>query len=263
MIWFEIAAHLLDLVVDRTALRRLARKQREETGTVAAHPLGLRGDAIEFALLLGGGFLVAPDLLFLGRIAAAAAAVDGRQLRFQPRAHRIERRAALAGGGGGPGFICAEAPTLSATAPSSAAQAKARDPAGQGSQSAFQHIQPLEIPRRPGKKRGRSRPHIPASRGSVTSFPGRRCGGGSSACRVRTASALAGDGDVFVAAGMVAVAADGLGNRAGDFIGIDAPIRHWPGQNPATGNRSGRRGRRISRLWRGTGRRRSRRPGWR
>ena len=48
----EIAAHLLDLVVDRTALRRLAVEQREEAGAVAAHALGLQRDAIEFGLLL-------------------------------------------------------------------------------------------------------------------------------------------------------------------------------------------------------------------
>ena len=151
----QIAAHLLDLVVDRTALRRLAREQREETGTVAAHPLGLRGDAIEFALLLGGGFLVAADLLFLGRIAAAAAAVDGRQLRFQPRAHRIERRAALQGRRR-PGFICAEASTLSATAPSSAAQA--RNPAGEGGHSTFQPYPAIETTRRP-KSAADAAPH--------------------------------------------------------------------------------------------------------
>ena len=34
---------------------------------------------------------------------------------------------------------------------------------------------------------------------------------------------MAGNGDVFVAAGMAAVRAR-LGNRAGDFIGVDAPI---------------------------------------
>ena len=87
----QIGPHLLDLVVDRTALRRLAGEQREEPGTVAAHALGLQGDAVEFGLLLGRGILVAADLIFLGRVAAAAA-VDGRQLRFQPRAHRIDRR---------------------------------------------------------------------------------------------------------------------------------------------------------------------------
>jgi hypothetical protein len=35
--------------------------------------------------------------------------------------------------------------------------------------------------------------------------------------------ALAGDGDIFVTAGMAAVVA-GLGNRTGYFIGVDTPI---------------------------------------
>src|SRR5581483_7700177 len=87
----EVGAHLLDLVVDRTALRRAIVEQREEAGRVAAHALGLRGDAVELALLLGGGVLVAADLLVLGGIAAAAAAVDCRKLRFQPRTDRIDR----------------------------------------------------------------------------------------------------------------------------------------------------------------------------
>src|ERR1700730_17138531 len=86
----EIGTHLLNLGVDWAALRRLAGEQREKSRAVAAHPLGLRRDAIELALLLGRGLLVAADLLLLGRVAAAAAAVDGRQLRFQSRAHRID-----------------------------------------------------------------------------------------------------------------------------------------------------------------------------
>ena len=63
----EIGAHLLDLVVDRTALRRAAVEQREEAGAFAAHALGLQGDAIEFALLPGGRVLIAADLLVLAR----------------------------------------------------------------------------------------------------------------------------------------------------------------------------------------------------
>src|SRR5207244_4060688 len=76
----EIGAHLLDLAVDRAALRGLAAEQREEPGTVAALALGLLGDAVELALLLAGGFLIAADLLGFGRIAAAA--VDRGELRF-------------------------------------------------------------------------------------------------------------------------------------------------------------------------------------
>src|SRR5260370_285851 len=88
----EIGPHLLNLVVDRAALRRLAAEEREKSRTVAAHALGLRGDAIEFGLLPGGGLLVTADLFVFRRVATAATAVDGRQLRLQPRAHRIDRR---------------------------------------------------------------------------------------------------------------------------------------------------------------------------
>ena len=86
----QIGAHLLDLVVDRSALGRLAVEQREEARTVASHAPGLPPDAIEFPLLPGGGILVAADLVIPGRVAAAAA-VDGYQLRFQPRADRVHR----------------------------------------------------------------------------------------------------------------------------------------------------------------------------
>ena len=87
---FQVGAHLLNLVVDRTALRRPPVEQREESGTVAAHALRLQRHAIEFTLLLRGGVLVSADLFLLGRIRAAS--VDARQLRFQPRAHRVDRR---------------------------------------------------------------------------------------------------------------------------------------------------------------------------
>ena len=90
----EVLAHLLDLGVDRTALRRLVVEQREEAGAVAAHALGLLGDAIQLGLLPRGRVLIAADLLVLGGIAAAAA-VDGRELRLESRADRIDRRAAL------------------------------------------------------------------------------------------------------------------------------------------------------------------------
>ena len=35
---------------------------------------------------------------------------------------------------------------------------------------------------------------------------------------------MAGNGDVFITTGMVAAAAGGLGNRSGDFVGVDAPV---------------------------------------
>ena len=47
----------------------------------------------------------------------------------------------------------------------------------------------------------------------------------------KRASALAGDGDVFVTAGMVAVPAR-PGNRACDFVGIDAPVGRRLGEVP-------------------------------
>ena len=91
----EIGAHLLDLVVHRRALRRLAIEQREEARAFAAHPLGLLRDAIEFALLLGLGLLIAADLFVLGGVAGAGAAVHRRQLSLEPDADRIGLRALL------------------------------------------------------------------------------------------------------------------------------------------------------------------------
>src|SRR5205085_6862550 len=93
----EIAAHLLDLVVDRTALRRVLVEQREEARGLAAHAFGLGDDAVELALLARLRLLVAADLLVLGRIARAGAAIDGGKLHLQPLAHRIAARAGLAG----------------------------------------------------------------------------------------------------------------------------------------------------------------------
>jgi hypothetical protein len=112
-------------------------------------------------------------------------------------------------GGGGAG-ICAQASTLSAPTP----RAQRRpNPSGEGSASAFQAYPAirndsarLRKPKaRPRARQGAAKAaHIAASRGSVTSFPGRRCGGvGHLLRRIRRRSALAGDGDVFVAAGMV------------------------------------------------------------
>jgi hypothetical protein len=54
----------------------------------------------------------------------------------------------------------------------------------------------------------------------------------------QTSSALAGNGDVFPATGMVA-ALSRLGNRAGDFIRVDAPVGRGLGEipRPAIGQR--------------------------
>ena len=133
----QIGAHLLDLVVDRTALRRLAREQREESGTVAAHPLGLRGDAVEFGLLLGLSVLIAADLLFFGGVAAAAAAVDGRQLRFQPRAHRIDRRSLR---GRCPRVHLRRGVNAERGHPEQ--RGSGQNPSGEGGSQLFQHIRP-------------------------------------------------------------------------------------------------------------------------
>src|SRR5690606_8958034 len=83
----EIGTHLLDLVVDRAALRRLSAEQREEAGGIAAHAARLLGDAVELGLLALGRRLVAPDLFGAGRFTAVA--VDHRELGFEPLAHRI------------------------------------------------------------------------------------------------------------------------------------------------------------------------------
>src|SRR5262249_15679195 len=91
----EIAAHLLDLGVDRAALRRAVVEQREEPGAVAAHAPPLSDHAVEFGLLPRGGFWVAADLLVPDRIAAAAAAVNGRKLTLEPDANRVGRAALL------------------------------------------------------------------------------------------------------------------------------------------------------------------------
>jgi hypothetical protein len=98
VIWSRLAAHLLDLVVDRTALRGAAVEQREEARAFAAHALGLLRDPIEFGLLLGLRFLIAADLFILGGVAGAGATVDRRQLPFEPDADRIALRALLGRG---------------------------------------------------------------------------------------------------------------------------------------------------------------------
>src|SRR5436190_3169290 len=134
----QIGPHLLDLIVDRTALRRLAGEQREKSRAVAAHPLGLERDPIEFALLLGGGFLVAADLLVPGRIPGAAAAVEGGQLRFQPRAHRIDRRALW-----GRRSRAHLRPGVNAKHEDAEQRSAGQDP-GEASNQRFRHIRPLE-----------------------------------------------------------------------------------------------------------------------
>ena len=184
----QIAAHLLDLGVHRTAFLRLAVEQREEARAFAAHPLGLHGDAVEFGLLLGGGVLVTADLLVLGGIAAPAprsmvASWPSSRMHIGLACGVPGCGAACGGccGGGAPWLICADAGALTATRPSSMAPVRIRRE--KRGVSYFEHIRPLRGSARlesQGRGHGgtvRPRPHhIPASRGSVTSFPGRGCG---------------------------------------------------------------------------------------
>ena len=180
-------------------------------------------------LLLGLGLLVAADLIVLGGIAAAATAVDGRQLRFQPRAHRIDRRRAYERRRG-------RHPALIHLRKGAGTQRKAAERArrrpgmvgskivGRGAVGVFGISGQFRgfRPRAFFAAGRRSAPPIAASCGSVTSFPGHRCGTESSRVPARL-SALAGDGDIFVATATRAVRA-GFRHRPGDFIRIDAAI---------------------------------------
>jgi hypothetical protein len=71
----------------------------------------------------------------------------------------------------------------------------------------------------------RQRNHVlPASRGSVTSFPGREYGVAARVgAREIANSAIAGNGHVFPANAAVAEIF-GCRNRSGDLVGIDTPI---------------------------------------
>ena len=104
----EVRAHLLNLVVERAALRRLPAEQREEAAPLATQALGLLAQAIELGLLLCRGVFVALDLVRLCRIDRGTA-IDRGELAFEPqtglaargrvgsggrigRRHRIRRR---------------------------------------------------------------------------------------------------------------------------------------------------------------------------
>ena len=87
----EVRAHLLDLVVDRAALRRLSAEQGEESAALTTQALRLLAEAIELGLLLGGGVLVALDLL-RPRGIDRGAAVDGGELAFEPQTGLVARR---------------------------------------------------------------------------------------------------------------------------------------------------------------------------
>src|SRR5262249_31756193 len=93
----EIGAHLLDLVVERPALRGLSAEQGEEAAALATQPLRLLAEAVELGLLLGRCILVALDLVGLGGIDACAT-VHGGELVFEPQACLVAP--ARVGGGG-------------------------------------------------------------------------------------------------------------------------------------------------------------------
>ena len=92
----EVRPDLLDLVVERAALRRLSAEQCEEAAALAAHAAGLLAEPVEVRLLAGDGFLVALDLIGARRVHGAA--IDAGQLAFQPQAGLAARR--LPGNGG-------------------------------------------------------------------------------------------------------------------------------------------------------------------
>jgi hypothetical protein len=142
----EIGAHLLNLVVDRTALGGPPVEQREEARAFAVHAPGLLRDPVEFALLLGLGFLISADLLILGRVAGAGAALDGRQLSFEPDADRIGLRALLWRGVRvhlRHGVVVRLGPGGRARSGDAEQDGAGQNPKGEGSVANFQHIRPL------------------------------------------------------------------------------------------------------------------------
>ena len=83
----EIAAHLLDLRGNRSALRGERREKCEKSLTSAAGFVGLRDGAIEIGLLLGNGVLGALDLF--GAYWIRGALGQGGKLAFKPHTNRI------------------------------------------------------------------------------------------------------------------------------------------------------------------------------
>src|SRR5262249_7897787 len=61
----EVCTHLLDLIVERAALRRLSAEQGEKAAALATQALGLLAEAVELGLLLCRGVFVALYLLRL------------------------------------------------------------------------------------------------------------------------------------------------------------------------------------------------------
>jgi len=93
----EVRTHLLDLVVERAALRRLSAEQGKEAAPLATQALGLLAQAIEFGLLLGRGVFVALDLVRLCRIDPGTA-IDRGELAFEPETGLAARGRVGSGG---------------------------------------------------------------------------------------------------------------------------------------------------------------------
>src|SRR5262249_29307724 len=88
----EIGAHLLDLIVERTTLRRLSAEQGEKAGAVAPGRLVCVAGAVGLGLCFGRGVLGAFALFGLAGIDRGTA-FDGGELAFEPQAHRVARAA--------------------------------------------------------------------------------------------------------------------------------------------------------------------------
>ncbi len=88
----EVGAHLLDLVVDRAALLRLAAEQREQAAALAAIAPRLRREPVDLGLLAPRGVFVSLDLL--GARGIDVAAIEPGKLALEPHAGRIALHAA-------------------------------------------------------------------------------------------------------------------------------------------------------------------------
>ena len=82
-------ALLVDLAVERAALRRRVAEDREEAGAFAAHAARLRHQPVDLELLAVDRVFGAANLVGAGRIVIAA--VERGELGFQPLAGRVRR----------------------------------------------------------------------------------------------------------------------------------------------------------------------------
>ena len=83
----EIAAHLLNLRGDRTALRRQRREKCEKPFTGAAGLVRLCDRPVQVGLLLGDGVFGTFDLIGAGRIGGAL--IERSELAFEPDTDRV------------------------------------------------------------------------------------------------------------------------------------------------------------------------------